>query len=191
MMRRKISWPKKQREIKIKVFRFDPALDEAPRMEEYTVEYHDGMRIWNALDNINEKHRANISWRLSCREYLCGSCTIMINGRPGLACKTAVEDGMVLEPLPLFPVAKDLAVNRDISENRFKKIQPWLKTRRRHFQRSCEASSDRYPHGQGYVSMHRLPCLCKCLPGHKRLMGCVQRAHASDPCRQGRVQSHG
>lgn len=117
----------KTTEIKIKVFRFDPALDEAPRMEEYPVEYHEGMRVWNALDNINETQRANISWRLSCREYLCGSCTIMINGRPALACKTAVEDGMVLEPLPLLPVAKDLAVNRDISENRFKKIQPWLK----------------------------------------------------------------
>ena len=69
----------KTTEIKIKVFRFDPALDESPRMEEYPVEYHEGMRVWNALDNINETQRANISWRLSCREYLCGSCTIMIN----------------------------------------------------------------------------------------------------------------
>ena len=115
------------REIKIKVFRYDPTTGEAPRMEEYPVEYYEGMRMWKALDNINEKQRANISWRLSCREYLCGSCTIMINGRPALACKTAVEDGMVLEPLPLFPVAKDLAINRDFAENRFKKIQPWLK----------------------------------------------------------------
>ena len=117
----------KTREIKIKVFRYDPSTGEAPRMEEYPVEYYEGMRVWRALDNINEKQRANISWRLSCREYLCGSCTIMINGRPALACKTAVEDGMVLEPLPLFPVAKDLAINRDFAENRFKKIQPWLK----------------------------------------------------------------
>ena len=117
----------KTREIKIKVFRYDPTTGEAPRMEAYPVEYYEGMRMWKALDNINEKQRANISWRLSCREYLCGSCTIMINGRPALACKTAVEDGMVLEPLPLFPVAKDLAINRDFAENRFKKIQPWLK----------------------------------------------------------------
>jgi len=115
------------KQIKIKVFRYDPKEDEAPYMEEYPVEYYEGMRIWKALDNINEKQRTNIAWRLSCREYLCGSCTIMINGRPGLACKTAVEDGMVLEPLPLFPVVKDLVIDRDVAENRLVKIQPWLK----------------------------------------------------------------
>jgi len=115
------------KEIKIKVFRFDPKEDDGPRLEEYPVDYYEGMRIWRALDHINEKYRTNIAWRLSCREYLCGSCTIMINGRPGLACKTAVEEGMVLEPLPYFPIVKDLAIDRDMAENRFKKIQPWLK----------------------------------------------------------------
>jgi fumarate reductase (CoM/CoB) subunit B len=117
----------KNEKIKIKVFRYDPQEDESPRLEEYPVEYYEGMRIWRALDNINEKTRANIAWRLSCREYLCGSCTIMINGQPGLACKTAVQDGMILEPLPHFPIVKDLVIDRDVAENRFKKIQPWLK----------------------------------------------------------------
>ena len=118
---------KETREIKVKVFRYDPTEDVEPRLEEYPVQYYEGMRIWRALDNINEKQRANIAWRLSCREYLCGSCTMMINGRPGLACKTEVEEGMVLQPLPYFPIIKDLAVDRDVAENRFKKIQPWLK----------------------------------------------------------------
>jgi fumarate reductase (CoM/CoB) subunit B len=113
-------------QINITVFRYDPQEDSKSRYEEYPVAYHEGMRIWKALDNINEKERANIAWRLSCREYLCGSCTIMINGQPGLACKTAVEDGMVLEPLPYFPIVKDLLINRDTAESRMKKLSPWL-----------------------------------------------------------------
>jgi len=115
-----------RKEIKVKVFRYDPQEDAEARFEEYPVEYYEGMRIWRALDSINEKQRANIAWRLSCREYLCGSCTIMVNGRPALACKTAVEDGQVLEPLPYFPIVKDLVIDRDVAANRLIKLRPWL-----------------------------------------------------------------
>jgi fumarate reductase (CoM/CoB) subunit B len=113
--------------FKIKVYRYDPMVDETPRFEEYSVEdYYKGMRVWRALDKVNETYRANIAWRLSCREYQCGSCTILINGKPKLACKTEVENGMVLEPLPYFPVVKDLLIDRDIISSRYQKIKPWL-----------------------------------------------------------------
>jgi len=112
----------------IKVFRYDPQLDHEPHYEEYSVDHHEGMRIWHAIDNVNLKHGANIAWRLSCREYLCGICTIMANGKPVLACKAPVENGMVLEPLPYFPVIKDLVIDRDIAEIRFQKLEPWLHT---------------------------------------------------------------
>ena len=110
----------------IKVFRYDPQLDAEPHFEEHSVDYYEGMRIWQAIDNVNLKHGANIAWRLSCREYSCGICTIMANEKPVLACKTAVENGMVLEPLPYFPVVKDIVIDRDIAESRFKKLEPWL-----------------------------------------------------------------
>ena len=110
----------------IKVFRFDPQLDGAPHYEDYSVDYYESMRIWHAIDNINLKHQANIAWRLSCREYLCGVCTIMANGKPVLACKAPAENGMVLEPLPYFPVIKDLVIDRDMAESRFQKLEPWL-----------------------------------------------------------------
>lgn len=112
--------------LKIKVFRYDPQVDNEPRYEEYSVDHYEGMRIWRAIDNVNEKHRANIAWRLSCREYLCGSCTIMVNGKPKLACKEPAEDGMVLEPLPYFPVIKDLVIDREIADSRYQKLKPWL-----------------------------------------------------------------
>jgi len=82
----------------VKIFRYDPQSDDVPHYEEYSIDYHDGMRIGQAIENVNLKHRANIAWRLSCREFLCGICTIMANGKPTLACKAPVENGMVLEP---------------------------------------------------------------------------------------------
>lgn len=110
----------------IKVFRHDSQLDSEPRYEEYPVDHYEGMRIWQAIDDVNLKHNANIAWRLSCREFLCGICTIMANGRPVLACKAPVENGMVLEPLPYFPVIKDLVIDRDIVQSRFQELRLWL-----------------------------------------------------------------
>ena len=114
-------------QFSIKVLRYDSQLDnDKPHYEEYSVDYYEGMRIWHAIDDINLKHGANIASRLSCREFLCGICTIMANGKPTLACKAPVENGMVLEPLPYFPVTKDLVVDRDIAERRFQELGLWL-----------------------------------------------------------------
>ena len=111
----------------IKVLRYDSQLDnDKPHYEEYSVDHYEGMRIWHAIDDVNLKHGANIASRLSCREFLCGICTIMANGKPTLACKAPVENGMVLEPLPYFPVTKDLVVDRDIAERRFQELKLWL-----------------------------------------------------------------
>ena len=110
----------------IRVLRYDPQLDEAPHYEYYPVDYYDGMRVWHAIDSVNLKQNAGIAWRLSCREFLCGICTVMANGKPTLACKAPVENGMVLEPLPYFPGIKDLVVDRDIAERRLMELRPWL-----------------------------------------------------------------
>jgi len=110
----------------VKIFRYDPQSDDVPHYEEYSIDYHDGMRIGQAIENVNLKHRANIAWRLSCREFLCGICTIMANGKPTLACKAPVENGMVLEPLPHFPIIKDLVIDRDVVESRLQKLELWL-----------------------------------------------------------------
>jgi len=114
-------------QFSIKVLRYDSRLDnDIPHYEEYSVDHYEGMRIWHAIDDVNLKHGANIASRLSCREFLCGICTIMANGKPTLACKAPVENGMVLEPLPYFPVTKDLVVDRDIAERRFQELRLWL-----------------------------------------------------------------
>jgi len=114
-------------QFSIKVLRYDSRLNnDIPHYEEYSVDHYEGMRIWHAIDDVNLKHGANIASRLSCREFLCGICTIMANGKPTLACKAPAENGMVLEPLPYFPVTKDLVVDRDIAERRFQELRLWL-----------------------------------------------------------------
>lgn len=110
----------------IRVLRYDRQTDREPHYEDYPVDYYPGMRIWHAIDSANLKHNAGIAWRLSCREFLCGICTVMANGRPALACKAPVEKAMVLEPLPYFPVIKDLVIDRDVAEKRLVQTRPWL-----------------------------------------------------------------
>jgi len=97
--------------IKIKIFRFDPDLDQKGRLVEYSLEKVPGMRILGALKAFNERG-ANIAFRYSCEEWQCGSCSILVNGAPRLACKEEVQNDMVLEPLPDLPVLKDLIADR-------------------------------------------------------------------------------
>ena len=109
----------------IRILRYDPRCDKEARYEDYIIDHHDGMRIWEALEDINLKYGANIAWRTSCREFMCGLCTIMANGKPALACKVPIENGMVLEPLPYLPLIRDLVINRDTVDNRLQQLEPW------------------------------------------------------------------
>jgi succinate dehydrogenase/fumarate reductase iron-sulfur protein len=97
--------------IKIRVFRFDPDTEEEGRLEEYTLKKESGMRVLGALKALNEKGAA-IAFRYSCEEWACGSCSMVINGVPRLACKEEIQNGMVLEPLPDLPILKDLVADR-------------------------------------------------------------------------------
>jgi fumarate reductase (CoM/CoB) subunit B len=93
--------------VKIKVKRFNKDKD---GFEEYEVPK--GINVLNALEYINKNYHANIYFRSSCRAGQCGSCAMCINGKPRLACKTKVEDGMSIEPLKNFDVIRDLVVDR-------------------------------------------------------------------------------
>ncbi len=72
--------------IKIKAFRLDPETDEKGKLETYSLEKETGLRILGALKALNAQG-ANIAYRYSCEEWQCGSCAILVNGIPKLACK--------------------------------------------------------------------------------------------------------
>lgn len=72
-----------------------------------------GLTILDALEYINKTYGENIQFRSSCKAGQCGSCAVMINKKSKLACKTKVEDNMIIEPLEGFDVISDLVVDRE------------------------------------------------------------------------------
>ncbi len=103
------------RQLKISVFRYNPNLpDDKPRMQEYQLEEQQGMTLFVALNKIREELDPSLMFDFVCRAAICGSCAMMINGKPRLACKTLTKDlpsEITLMPLPVFKLVGDLAVD--------------------------------------------------------------------------------
>jgi fumarate reductase iron-sulfur subunit len=121
----------KRRQLKISVLRFNPQESGSmPRVQTYEIEEADGMTLFIALNEIREKQDPSLQFDFVCRAGICGSCGMMINGRPTLACRTLtkdVETEISLAPLPVFELIADLSVNtgkwmRDMSE----RLDAWV-----------------------------------------------------------------
>ncbi|MGN1363635.1 MAG: fumarate reductase (CoM/CoB) subunit TfrB [Methanobrevibacter sp.] len=108
--------------ITIKVSRFNPEKDKEPYFESYEIEETNKMKVLDALNIINDKYDANISFRSSCRAGQCGSCGVKVNGNGALACKREIKDGDIIEPLNL-PIIKDLIVDRTPYENKTSELE--------------------------------------------------------------------
>jgi fumarate reductase iron-sulfur subunit len=117
--------------IRLHVLRFNPTRPgDEPRMQTYEVEEADGMTLFIALNEIRDKQDPSLSFDFVCRAGICGSCGMMINGRPGLACRTLTKNvgpDVTLAPLPVFELIADLSVNtgkwmRAMSE----RLQTWV-----------------------------------------------------------------
>src|SRR4026207_319614 len=95
-----------QRQLKISVLRYNPQEPgSTPRMQTYSLEEADGMTLFIALNEIREKQDASLQFDFMCRAGICGSCGMLINGRPGLACRTPTQNlGAHITPpaLPAF-----------------------------------------------------------------------------------------
>jgi fumarate reductase iron-sulfur subunit len=120
-----------RRQLKINVLRFNPQdPGSVPRMQSYELEEADGMTLFIALNEIREKQDPSLQFDFVCRAGICGSCGMMINGRPTLACRTLTKDlepEITLAPLPVFELIADLSVNtgkwmRDMSE----RLDAWV-----------------------------------------------------------------
>jgi len=96
----------------VKIYRFDPTIDKEPNYESYEVppEGWCGLRVVDTLMYIYENFDAGLSFRAPCCQRLCGSCTVMVNNKPVLACDALATSQMVIEPVPNRRVLKDLVV---------------------------------------------------------------------------------
>jgi fumarate reductase iron-sulfur subunit len=120
-----------RRQLKISILRFNPQEPgSVPRMQTYELEEADGMTLFIALNEIREKQDPSLHFDFVCRAGICGSCGMMINGRPMLACRTLTKNlpsEVSLAPLPVFELIADLSVNtgkwmRDMSE----RLDAWV-----------------------------------------------------------------
>ena len=116
----------------VKVYRYDPDDAENPRIDEYKIDLKDcGPMVLDALIHIKNNIDSTLTFRRSCREGICGSCAMNIDGRNTLACTKPIEDvkGTIkVTPLPHMPVLKDLVPDLDHIYGQYNAIEPWLKT---------------------------------------------------------------
>ena len=104
----------KNRILTISILRFDPHdPDDFPHMESFEVEEAPGMTLFVVLNEIREHHDNSLKFDFVCRAGICGSCSMLVNGKPTLACRTLtkkLDPHITLAPLPLFELIGDLSI---------------------------------------------------------------------------------
>ncbi|MFW9830166.1 MAG: fumarate reductase (CoM/CoB) subunit TfrB [Candidatus Thorarchaeota archaeon] len=118
----------KKQTVQFRIQRHNPDLDDEPYIVTYEVPYTDRQGVLDALHYIFQNLDSSLAYRWNCRTGQCGSCAISINGIPGLACRTVVDPSQqyTLEPLPNFPVIRDLVVDLGPGFKRLEKLRPYL-----------------------------------------------------------------
>lgn len=118
---------------KFKVYRWDPDAGGDPKYKTYEVDTNDcGPMMLDVLFKIKDEQDQTLSFRRSCREGICGSCAMNINGQNGLACLTKVDKAsseQTIAPLPHMFVVRDLVVDMANFYAQYKSIEPYLKTK--------------------------------------------------------------
>ncbi len=113
------------------IYRYNPDVDNAPYMKDYELDVPEGsdLMVLDALILLKEKD-SSLSFRRSCREGVCGSDGLNMNGKNGLACITPLSElkakTIVLRPLPGLPVVRDLIIDMTQFYQQYEKIKPYL-----------------------------------------------------------------
>lgn len=121
--------------LKFNIFRYNPQDPEStPHMESFVLEETDSMTLFIVLNRIREEQDPSLQFDFCCRAGICGSCGMVINGRPGLACHTKTKDlpeEVTLLPLPVFQLVGDLSVDtgswfRELYDT----VESWIHTKK-------------------------------------------------------------
>ncbi len=106
------------RTLTFRIFRYNPATPEIkPRLQDFQLEETPNLTIFIALNRLREEQDPSLMFDFVCRAAICGSCGMLINGRPQLACKTLTADlpeVITLMPLPVFKLIGDLSVDTGV-----------------------------------------------------------------------------
>mgnify|MGYP001388865253 FL=1 len=118
--------------LQVSLYRYNPETDEAPYMQDFSVDTGGrDLMVLDVLELIKADHDGSVTYRRSCREGVCGSDGLNMNGKNGLACITALSesvkgDKLVIRPLPGLPVIRDLVVDMSLFYAQYEKVQPYL-----------------------------------------------------------------
>lgn len=124
----------KTRRLQFEIFRYNPQDENStPHMDAFEIDETPFMTLFIALNQIREKQDPGLQFDFACRSAICGSCAMMVNGRPALACRTLTADlpeKIQLHPLPTFKLIGDLSVDtgtwfREMAEN----TEAWIHER--------------------------------------------------------------
>ena len=106
------------RRLSFEIFRYNPMDPESkPHMQSFELEETKYMSLFIALNEIREKQDPSLQFDFACRSAICGSCGMMVNGRPALGCRTQTSDlpeNIRLHPLPVFKLVGDLSVDTGV-----------------------------------------------------------------------------
>ena len=118
--------------LQVSLYRYNPETDEAPYMQDVSVDPGGlDLMVLDVLELIKADHDGSVTYRRSCREGVCGSDGLNMNGKNGLACITPLSesvkgDKLVIRPLPGLPVIRDLVVDMSLFYAQYEKVQPYL-----------------------------------------------------------------
>ena len=118
--------------VRLSIYRYNPDVDDKPYMKDYEINIpsQSDPMLLTLLERLKAEQDPTISFRRSCREGVCGSDGMNINGKNGLACVTHISElkagKIVIRPLPGFPVIRDLAVDMSQFYQQYERIEPYL-----------------------------------------------------------------
>jgi succinate dehydrogenase / fumarate reductase iron-sulfur subunit len=119
---------KATRKINFHVTRYNPEIDPKPYVQVYKVDVSEGMTVLDGLHWIKENLDPTLVWRYSCRMGICGSCGMLINGSPTLACNTQIlhvsQSDVTVGPLPNFEIIRDLVPDLLSMFDKHASVQP-------------------------------------------------------------------
>ncbi len=116
--------------ITLRIARFNPANDSTKKFMEFNVSYEKWTTVLEAILDVKQHFDHSIAVRYSCRQATCGSCGMIINGKPRLACFTKISElnsnVVTVEPMNNFPIIRDLAVKFERLFDTHHKVKPYL-----------------------------------------------------------------
>lgn len=157
------------RTLQFNIFRYNPEDQEStPHMESFHLEETDSMTLYIALNRIREEQDPSLQFDFCCRAGICGSCAMLINGRPDLACHTKTNDlpsEITLMPLPVFKLIGDLSVDtgtwfRGMNE----RVESWIHTDKTFDPKASEEPMDNQLAEEIYELERCIECGC-CVAG--------------------------